>query len=182
MDDNFLGQITLYACSFAPAQWAMCQGQLLPVQQYTALFSLLGTNFGGDGVRTFGLPDLRGRLPNGMGQAPGLSDYSIGETGGENAVTLTDANNPPHSHSFAAYNVAATTGSPAGALPAVGASTGEREHVTATKMYIAANPNVTLANNFVNPVSGGARPHDNMQPALAMNWCIALTGVYPPRS
>ena len=182
MDDNFLGQITLFACNFAPYQWAMCQGQLLPIRQYTALFSLLGTNFGGDGVSTFGLPDLRGRLPNGMGQAPGLSDYSIGETGGANSVTLTDANSPPHNHSFAAYNVAATTGNPTGALPAIGPSTGERGHVTETKVYIASSPNVTLSNSSVAPVAGGARPHDNMQPALALNWCIALAGVFPPRS
>ena len=179
--DSFTGQITLFACSFAPRDWAMCQGQLMPIQQNPALFSLLGVSFGGDGVRTFGLPDLRGRLPNGMGQGPGLSDYAIGEGGGTNAVTLVDANSPPHNHLFAAYNVAATTGSPAAALPAVGPTTGEREQTSRTNVYIAASPNVSLSNNMVGAVQGGGRPHDNMQPALALNWCIALRGLFPQR-
>ena len=180
--DNFVGQITLFACNFAPVNWALCQGQLVPINQYPALFSLLGTRFGGNGTTNFGLPDLRGRLPNGMGQAPGLSNYNLGQAGGVNAVVLTDQNIPPHTHSFATFAVTATTGSPAKALPAVGPATGEREQTTRTKLYSATNPNVALSAAFVDDVAGAGRPHDNMQPALALNWCIALSGVLPPRS
>jgi microcystin-dependent protein len=179
--DNFLGQITQFACTFAPQRWAMCQGQVMPISQNPALFALLGTAFGGNGTTNFGLPDLRGRLPNSMGQAPGLSPYTIGQTGGAPTVLLTDKNVPSHTHAFQAYNVAATTGSPLGALPAVGASSGERGHITETKLYSGNAPTVTLSSLSVNPVEGSNRPHDNMQPALAMNWCIAIEGIVPQR-
>ena len=180
--DNFLGQITLFACNFAPQKWAMCQGQIIPISQNAALFSLLGTQFGGNGTTNFGLPDLRGRMPNNMGQAPGLSPYTIGQTGGAAGVVLTDANIPSHTHAFLTYNTAATTGSPVGALPAIGPSSGQHGHETETKLYSGSAPNVTLSNLLVNPIEGSNRPHDNMQPALALNWCIALQGIMPERS
>ncbi|HEY1935557.1 MAG TPA: tail fiber protein [Acetobacteraceae bacterium] len=178
--DNFLGQITLFACTYAPVNWAMCQGQAVPISQYSALFALLGTTYGGNGTTTFGLPDLRGRVPNSVGQGQDLSNYVLGGRGGVATVALAATNVPPHTHNFPAYTVTATTGKPALALPATGSSSGEREHVTATKLYNTASPNVTLSSNFVGPVEGGARPHDNMQPSLALNWCIALSGVSPP--
>src|SRR5580692_3820516 len=114
MSTPFVGQITLLACNFAPLNWAMCQGQVLSIQQYTALFSLLGTNYGGDGRVTFGLPDLRGRVPNCQGQGSGLADYLMGEMGGSETVTLLTSTVPPHTHSFPAYAGNASTTSPVG--------------------------------------------------------------------
>src|SRR5271166_6177624 len=113
--NQFLGQIALFPYNFAPLDWAFCQGQLLQINQNTALFSLLGVQFGGDGVRTFALPDLRGRVPIGQGQGPGLSPYVIGSQQGVETVTLTPSQSPPHSHAFPAFAYAATTNAPAGA-------------------------------------------------------------------
>ena len=120
MANHFVGQITLFPFNFAPVGWALCQGQLLPITQYTALFSLLGTQFGGDGRSNFALPDLRGRAPIGQGQGPGLSVYDIGSAQGVEAVTLTTTTTPPHSHGFPAFATTATTNAPSGALPAEG--------------------------------------------------------------
>lgn len=179
--ENFLGQITLFACNYAPKGWAPCAGQLLPLSQNTALFSLLGTAFGGDGRTTFGLPDLRGRVPNGQGQGPGLALYAIGESGGSEAVTLTNQTIPPHSHALPAYTAQADLTTPEGALLARGESTAGHGHSTAVNLYNAASPNVSLAPGQVAPVSGGGQPHPNLQPLLAATWCIALSGNYPPR-
>jgi microcystin-dependent protein len=179
--DPFLGQITLFACNFAPQNWAMCQGQLLPISQYSALFSLLGTNFGGDGRVTFGLPDLRGRLPNGQGTGPGLSTYVIGEIGGTETVSLTSSTIPQHTHALPAYTADASTKSPAGALPAKGQTTGGRGAEKAMTMYNTGSPSVALTAQQVAPVTGGGVPHTNIQPSLALNWCIAMTGVFTAR-
>ena len=115
--EPFLGQITLFPFNFAPVGWAMCEGQLLPIQQNTALFSLLGTYYGGDGIRNFALPDLRGRAPIGQGQGPGLSQYLVGQVQGSETVTLTAAQSPAHTHAFPAFAASATTNAPGGALP-----------------------------------------------------------------
>ena len=177
--EPFLGQITLFPFNFAPKGWAFCQGQLLPISQNTALFSLLGTYYGGNGTTTFGLPDLRGRVPVGQGQGPGLSDYDIGGVQGVETVTLLATQSPSHSHPFQAFAVQATTNAPSGALPAQGHSTGRG--APAVNTYAPPQTAVPLASGQVNP-AGNGQPHNNLQPYLTLNWCIAMQGIYPPRS
>lgn len=180
--DNFLGQITLFACGFPPRGWAQCQGQLLSIQQNTALFSLLGTTFGGDGRVTFALPDLRGRAPNGQGQAPGLSDYVMGQAEGSETVTLTSQTIPSHNHALPAFTSNASATNPNGAQLAQGDATGTHGHTTRLDLYHSGAPNVSLAGPQVAPFPGGSSlGHSNMQPSLAATWCIALTGNFPPR-
>lgn len=169
MTDPYLGEIRNFGFNFAPAGWALCQGQLLSIAQNTALFSLLGTQYGGDGRTTFALPDLRGRVPIGFGQGPGLSARIQGEAKGTEAVTLASPETPAHNHPVAAAS-SATTKNPTGAVPAftpAGSSYG-------TTADVAMSPTMTGS-------SGGSQPHDNMQPYLVTNWCIALQGSYPPR-
>ena len=143
MASPFIGQITLFPYNFAPLGWAFCAGQLLPINQNTALFSLLGVQFGGNGTSNFQLPDLRGRTPIGQGQGPGLSNYVMGGVQGAEAVTLTPATTPAHSHGFPAFAVAATTNAPNGALPAEGQSGGRGGGPVNT--YTATGSTVSLA-------------------------------------
>lgn len=180
MANNYVGQLALFPFNFAPVGWALCQGQLLPISQYTAVFSLLGTQFGGDGRSNFALPDLRGRAPIGQGQGPGLSVYNIGSAQGVEQVTLTTTTTPPHSHGFPAFATTATTNAPSGALPAEGKGSGRGAFAVNT--YTAPATAVSLGAGQVVPVSGGGVPHNNLQPYLTLNWCIALQGVFPPRS
>ena len=177
----FLGQITLFPYNFAPVGWAFCQGQLLSISQNAALFALLGTQFGGNGTSTFGLPDLRGRVPNGQGQGPGLSAYNVGDQQGVEQVTLTTSTTPTHTHGFPAYTVSATTNAPNGALPAEAHGTG-RGGGFAVNTYAPPGTAVNLAAGQSGPVSGGGAPHNNLQPYLTLNWCIALQGIFPSRS
>jgi microcystin-dependent protein len=180
MANPFIGQITLFPYNFAPFGWAFCEGQLLPISQNTALFSLLGVQFGGNGTSNFALPDLRGRAPIGQGQGPGLSNYSVGSIQGAEAVTLITATTPAHSHGFPAFAVAATTNAPNGALPAEGQSGGRGGGPVNT--YTAAGGTVSLAAGQVVAATGGGAPHNNLQPYLTANWCIALQGVFPARN
>jgi microcystin-dependent protein len=180
MSNPFLGQITLFPYNFAPYGWALCEGQLLSISQNTALFSLLGVQFGGNGTSNFALPDLRGRVPMGQGQGPGLSPYSVGSQQGVEQVTLTTATIPSHSHGFPAFATTATTNTPSGALPAEGKESGRGTFAVNT--YTAPGTAVSLAAGQVVPVTGGGLPHNNLQPYLTLNWCIALQGVFPPRS
>ena len=182
MAEPFLGQITLLGCNFAPYGWMLCQGQLLAISQYAALFSLLGTNYGGNGTTNFGLPDLRGRMPNGMGQGPGLSPYDLGELGGAEAVSLTQSTVPTHTHTLLAY-----TGTASLNIPTVGALTAEgpvqRGHGANTdlNLYNTGAPSVALAPAQVSIVTGSGVPHNNLQPLLVLNWCIAYMGIFPTR-
>ncbi len=176
--EPFVGQITLFPYNFAPLGWALCQGQLLSISQNTALFSLLGTQFGGDGRTNFALPDLRGRAPIGQGQGPGLSPYVIGSLQGQETVTVTAAQNALHSHVFPAFAVAATTNAPNGALPAEGHATGRGEAPVNT--YAAPAANIGLAPSQAGN-AGGNQAHNNLQPYLTLNWCIALQGIFPSR-
>jgi microcystin-dependent protein len=179
--EPFLGQITLFPFNFAPVGWAMCEGQLLPIGQYTALFSLIGTYYGGNGTSNFALPDLRGRVPIGQGHGNGLSPYVVGNQQGAETVTLLSSQSPAHSHAFPAFAVAATTNAPSGALPAEGHGTGRGGAPVNTYAPLQTATAVKLAAGQVG-LAGGNQPHNNIQPYLTLNWCIALQGIYPPRA
>lgn len=165
----YIGEILLVPYNFAPAGWLLCQGQLLSISQNTALFSLLGTTYGGDGISNFALPDLRGRSPIGFGQGPGLQTYIEGQSGGEETVTLTLSQIPTHSHrAFGSTNVA-TTASPGNAVWA-----------TETRLNIYSSVGGTAM--APSSLTGGNQPHDNMSPYLTLNYVIAVRGIFPPRS
>ena len=178
--EPFLGQITLFPYTFAPRNWALCQGQLLPISQYTALFSLLGVQFGGNGTSNFALPDFRGRVPVGQGQGPGLSPTVIGETTGVETVVLAQGQNAVHSHTFPAHAAPATTNAPSGAAVAEGQTAGRGGGPVNT--YGPPGVPVSLAAAQLGPAVGGNQPHNNLQPYLTLNWCIALNGIYPARA
>jgi microcystin-dependent protein len=169
MASPFLGEIRPVSFNFAPRGWAFCNGQILSIQQNTALFSLLGTTYGGDGVTTFALPDLRGRVPISAGQGPGLSPYTEGETAGVETVTLQVNQLPAHTHAIKIANPSTST-SPAGLYPAV-----------TSRLIYNSTPDV-----FLNPASvgftGGSQPHNNRQPYLAISFIIALQGIFPSRN
>jgi microcystin-dependent protein len=175
MADPFVAEIRIFPFNFAPKGWAWCNGQLLPLSQNTALFSLLGTTYGGDGKSNFALPDLQGRAPMHPGQGPGLSLHDLGETGGSETVSLLQSEIPAHSHAWQASNSDGISQSPAGNLLAVG--------VGGITMYAAPPPPgslTPLADNALAP-AGGDQPHNNLQPYLTFNFSIALQGVFPPR-
>jgi len=179
MSDQFIGQIALFPYDFAPLGWADCQGQLLSITQNTALFSLLGTNFGGDGVRTFALPDLQGRVAIGQGPAVGGSSYDIGESGGVETVTLGANQLPAHSHSLQATTALVNINTPAGAVLATVAK-GAPTSRDKGEIYNTGTANTTLVPASIVSL-GGNGPHDNVQPLLTLRYCIALNGMFPPR-
>jgi microcystin-dependent protein len=174
MADQFVAEIRVFGFNFAPVGWAQCNGQLLPISQNTAVFSLLGTYYGGDGVSTFGLPNLQGAMAISQGTGPGLSQRVIGETGGESAVTLFLSELPAHNHSVL-VSATSNEASPAGAV--FGGA--ERGHSPA---YGAAGTGVVNMNNGAVGTNGGGQPHDNMSPYQVLNFCIALQGIFPSRS
>lgn len=180
MAEPFLSQIACFGFNFAPRDWALCQGQLMPIQQATALFSLLGVNFGGDGKTTFGLPNLQGSAPIGYGQGPGLPDYAIGESGGVGTVTLTQSEMGVHNHSFNATSDAATTTVSSGNQFGKARKGSPVAGFTSGLIYSPGNPTTALSPGSVQP-AGGNLPHTNMQPYLALNYCIALSGIFPSR-
>src|ERR1700756_5671089 len=175
MSNPFLAEIRIFTGNFAPKGWALCDGQLMPISQNTALFSLLGTNYGGDGKSNFALPNLQGSAPMHPGQGPGLSLHDLGETGGSDTVTLVESEIPSHSHGLTASNQAGTDQSPINEMFAGG--------VGGINLYADVPPasKVQLAGATVAP-AGGDQPHNNLMPCLTLNFCIALQGVYPPRS
>jgi microcystin-dependent protein len=176
MSDQFVAEIRIFPFNFAPTGWAFCNGQLLPISQNTALFSLLGTTYGGDGKSTFALPNLQGSTPMQQGQGPGLSQRFLGEVGGEQNVTLIQTEMPVHSHGALG---ASGTGqnSPVGNAWASGLKTGPSVYTPSGTQNndVAMNP-LALA------ISGGSQPHNNMMPFLTLNFCIALQGIFPPRT
>jgi microcystin-dependent protein len=182
--EAYLGQIQPFGFNFAPVRWATCQGQILPISQNSALFSLLGVNFGGDGKTTFGLPDLVGSVAIGAGAGSGLSPYVVGESGGVDSVTLGTTEMPAHTHSLTATTAAGTVGTAAGNQLASGTGGGGKGGggTFTVKMY---STNVTKATTTLPPTAlspaGGNGAHNNMQPYLAVNFCIALAGVFPQR-
>ena len=178
MSDPFLGEIEYFAFNFPPKGWVQCAGQLLPVNQNQALFSLLGTTFGGDGKVTFGLPDLRGRVAVGQGTGPGRSTRTVGQTGGEETHALTTAELPAHTHpaSVVAHPTGVSLPGPAGNFLSVGASGS-----TVINAYATGTAFGAMSPTTVGP-SPGAQAHANIMPYLALNPCIALVGIYPLRS
>ena len=171
--DEYLGTIKAFGFNFNPRGWALCQGQQMSIAQNTALFSLLGTYYGGNGQTTFALPDLRGRMPIGQGQGPGLSSYQIGQTGGTENTTLSTNNLPSHSHALNAYSDQGNVGSPANALLA---STGELD-----PEYRASGTGVTMAAGAIG-LTGGQQPFNNLQPYLVINYSICTSGLFPSRN
>jgi microcystin-dependent protein len=174
MADQFVGEIRMFAGNFAPVGWAFCNGQLLPISQNTALFSLLGTNYGGDGKSTFGLPNLQGSfaMHAGASPGPGLSIHSVGEIGGEAAHALTAAELPGHTHKLEAAG-SASTGTPSNSV-APGVTAGPKVYAPLT------NP-VAMAGSAISG-AGGSAPHENRHPYLALSFIIALQGIFPARS
>ena len=177
MATPFLGEIYMLGFSFAPRGYALCDGQLLSIQQNAALFALLGTYYGGNGVQTFALPDLRGRAPIHQGQGPGLSNYSMGQSGGQENHTLTQGEMPQHTHQLQAYGSAGTSRTAQNNL--LGS-----ESQNKTSFYAPVppgSPNVLMSpQSLAN--AGGTQPHNNMQPYLVINFSIALAGIFPSRN
>jgi microcystin-dependent protein len=178
--DPFLAEIRPFPFNFAPRGWAFCQGQLLSIAQFTALFSILGTTYGGNGTTNFALPNLQGSVPIGQGQGAGLSPYIVGDTGGVESETLLSNQMPPHTHALPAFASGASATTPAANVaPADGHGSGRASFNVNT--YTTQAPGTTLAPGAVTP-TGGGQPHNNMQPSLVMNWCIAMQGIYPSRN
>lgn len=172
MAEPFIGEIRMFAGTFAPRSWAICNGDLLSVSQNTALFSLIGTIYGGDGRTTFGLPDLRSRLPLHYGEGPGLSNYQLGAKRGQETVTLVASELPSHTHALQASTLAATTNSPAGNVLAA----------SALNAYTSDAPDLNFSGNAISTSVGGGGPHINIKPLLGLNFIIALFGIYPSRT
>ena len=172
MADPFVAEIRIFPFNFAPKGWAWCDGQLLPLSQNTALFSLLGTTYGGNGKSNFALPDLQGRAPMHPGQGPGLSLHDLGETGGSETVTLLESEIPSHSHLTTAVDQVADNPSGGGSSLA---------SPPAGNPYSPAANLVQLSDQALSP-TGGDAPHNNMQPFMTFYFCIALQGVFPPRT
>lgn len=174
MADPFVAEIRIFPFNFAPKGWAFCNGQILPISQNTALFSLLGTTYGGNGQSTFALPDMQGNSPMHPGQGPGLSLHDLGETGGSETVTLLVSEIPAHNHFIVATPSPGETFSADGNAIARGVGMNPYQTIT--------NANLTPMAFTTLPVQGGSLPHNNMQPYLTLNFNIALQGVFPPRT
>lgn len=176
MSDPFIGEIRIFAGNFAPRGWAMCNGQLLAISQNTALFSLLGTNYGGNGQTTFALPNLQGSAPLHAGQGPGLSSYDLGQTGGETNVTLISSELPSHTHPVFG------TSSPGSAVDPANAVWGTAAVARGTKMYADSPGSPLQMNPSAFSATGGNQPHNNLPPYLTLTFIIALVGIYPSRN
>ena len=174
--DYYLGLIQAFGFNFAPRGFMFCNGQLMSIPQNSALFALLGTTYGGDGINTFALPDLRGRTGLHYGQGPGLQNYTLGEVSGSETVTLTLPNLPAHTHPLIATETSTAT-SPEGAFSGKAALASDGSAVTAYG---------TVLNTAMSPQAigqaGGNQPHNNMQPYLVLNWCICVQGIFPSRN
>jgi len=173
MADPFVAEIRIFPFNFAPTGWAMCNGQLLPISQNTALFSLVGTFYGGDGKSTFGLPNLQGMVALGQGQGPALSQYFVGESGGVENVNLLQAQLPAHTHAAKCTSVPGNTQQPSGHVWA--------KDLTGKVDYNSA-PDGSAMNATALGGAGGDVPHSNLQPYLVLNYCIAMQGIFPSRA
>ena len=176
MSEPFLGMIMIVPYNFAPRGWAFCNGQILPIAQNTALFSLLGTTFGGNGQTTFALPDLRGRVPNSSGQGPGLSSYDLGQVSGTESETITINQMPAHNHQVACLQGEATSPRPQGNFLAI-----LTVPTDSNSLLYAATADALMAPTSITN-TGGSQPISLLQPYLTLNFCIALEGIFPSRN
>jgi len=174
MSSPFVAEIRIFGFNFAPRGWAFCNGQLLPISQNTALFSLLGTTYGGDGKSTFALPNLQGSAPMQPGQGAGLSNRFIGETGGEQNVTLLETEMPAHAHGAQGFPNAGGQG-PTNNAWSDANQRGISEYAPSSAQNVPMSPQALS-------LTGGSLPHNNMMPYLVLNFCIAMQGVFPPRA
>lgn len=174
MADPFVAEIRIFPFNFAPRGWAWCDGQLLPISQNTALFSLLGTTYGGNGKSNFALPDLQGRAPMHPGQGPGLSLHDLGETGGSETVSLLESEIPSHSHAARANSDFADLQTPSPARSLARSQNASAYQSTTNQALVSFAPQALAP-------AGGDQPHNNLQPYLTFYFCIALQGVFPPR-
>lgn len=175
MSDAFVAEIRMFPFNFAPQGWATCDGQLLPIAQNTALFSLLGTTYGGDGKSTFALPDLNGRAPIQPGQGTGLSNYELGQAGGSATASLDETQIPQHTHQLQATTVAANQLSPS-------PSSGFARNTQVNQAFSKTVAGMQVMRQEVLAPAGGSLPHNNRQPYLGLKFCIAMQGVFPPHS
>jgi microcystin-dependent protein len=173
MADPFVAEIRIFPFNFAPRGWAWCDGQLLPISQNTALFSLLGTTYGGNGLSNFALPDLQGRAAMHPGQGPGLSLHDLGETGGSETVTLLESEIPAHTHTLRANNALGDSPVPTNNTLA---------RYVNNAYQTTTNANLVSMSDAALPPAGGDQPHNNMMPYLTFYFCIAMQGVFPPRT
>lgn len=170
--EGYIAAIWMFAGNFAPRNWAFCQGQILSIAQNTALFSLLGTTYGGNGQTTFALPDLRGRAPIGAGQGPGLSNISLGEQAGTENITVLTQNLPQHSHTMTGSTLAGNTSVPTGAVPANSGAL-DKEYSSVLSSNVAMAPT---------GITGGSQPVGSRNPYLGMNYVICMQGIFPNRN
>jgi len=183
MSDPYLGEIRIFPFNFAPVGWALCAGQLLPVSQYTKLFSVLGTNFGGNGSTSFALPDLQDLVPIGLGNGPGLTPRAVGQVGGEMAVTLVSAQMPVHTHDVVATTTQGSTATASGNRLAL-ADTGSKQGGGNAADFYSSNTQEAKKALPAAAIStaGNSMPHNNMMPYVGLNFCISLQGTYPSRN
>jgi len=181
--DEFIAIIKMFGGNFAPRGWALCNGQILSIAQNTALFSLLGTTFGGNGQTTFALPDLRGRVPIHPGQGPGLSPYTLGQSAGSETVTLLTGQIPQHVHQFAVPTSSATgnDAQPGNNLPAAGTANVSGSDVELLNYRSGVNADGAMKPGNTG-IAGGSQPHENIQPYLCVNFIICLEGIFPSRN
>jgi len=180
MSDQFVAEIRIFPFNFAPTGWAFCDGQLMPISQNTALFSLLGTTYGGDGKSTFALPDMQGNAPMQPGQGQGLSLRDLGEMSGTETVTLLQSEIPFHTHSVQATTTLGNTDQPAAPAALARGQFAFQGNNGSVPMYFTGAPDSDMSPQAIG-VSGGGLPHSNMQPYLTLNFCIALQGIFPQR-
>jgi microcystin-dependent protein len=179
MSDQFIGEIRAFGFNYAPYGWALCDGQTLPIAQYSALFAILGTIFGGNGQTTFNLPDLQNRAPMHWGAGPGLTPRDLGEVLGEPGVSLISSQMPIHTHALQGAHFGVATQQTA--TPSSSVWIGDSNAGQAYSDLATGSLDVNLAPTAIS-VAGGSQPHQNMQPVLALNYCIALQGIFPARS
>jgi microcystin-dependent protein len=179
MTSPFIGQIQIFPYNFAPRNWAFCLGQLIAIQQNTALFSLLGTQYGGNGTTNFALPNFGGQAAAAQGSGPGLTPRTMGETFGSHTVTLISTEMPTHNHGVVLY--AQNTASKRASSPSVGNALSVTSDTTVTSFLPSGGINTTFGSNMVG-LAGGSQPHENHQPYLTLGFCIALQGVFPARN
>ena len=170
MGEPYIGEIRMFGGNFAPAGWVFCSGQLMPISENDALFTLIGTTYGGDGQETFGIPDLQSRVPMHVGTRDGIT-YQLGESGGVESVTLTLQQIPVHTHAILGSGAGATTQTPGGNVAAVAAA----------QVYSSASSPTQMSAQSISPI-GGSQPHDNIQPYLCISFILSLFGVFPQQS